>query len=74
MLRHQVSKPESWEQPNVCTTKINIDAGCFQNVTTGYGCLTLDHTDLVRFAATHLEKISISLLLAEAMALIWCLQ
>lgn len=70
----RVSELESWEQPNVGTTKINVDAGCFQTGTTGWGCLALDHTGTVSFAATHLDKISNSPLLAEAMALRWCLQ
>ena len=69
----RVSELESWEQPNVGTTKINVDTGCFQNGTTGWGYLARDHTGMVSFAATHLEKISISPLLAEAMALRWCL-
>lgn len=51
-----------------------IDVGCFGNGTTCSGYLTWDHTALVRFAATRLEKFSISSLLAEALALRWCPQ
>ncbi|XP_039686019.1 B3 domain-containing protein_Os12g40080-like [Medicago truncatula] len=51
----RVSELESWEQPNVGTTKINVDAGCFQTGTTGWGCLARDHTG-TRVPKKYVEK------------------
>ncbi|PNY16580.1 ribonuclease H, partial [Trifolium pratense] len=66
--------PDSWEPPEQAKFKVNIDAGCFSNGTTGWGMIMRNHLGMVDFAATHLEKIKVSPTLAEAMALRWCLK
>lgn len=66
--------PTKWEPPNAGTTKINIDAGCFDNETTGWGMLARNYEGTVSFAVTKFEKIKSSPTLAEALGLRWCLQ
>lgn len=63
-----------WEAPDPETIKINIDAGCFENRTTGMGMNFRNHEGSVWFAATKFEKVNVSPILAETLCLRWCLQ
>lgn len=65
--------PPCWCAPDMGSTKINIDAGCFDNGVTAWGLLERDHKGDVIYAATHIENISTSPLVAETLALRWCL-
>jgi hypothetical protein len=53
--------PERWEHPEKAKIKVNIDAGCLSNGTTGWGMIMRNHLGMVDFAETHLEKIKVSL-------------
>lgn len=66
--------PERWKAPNVAAMKINVDAGCFDNGTIGWGFLVRNFEGKVSFTATKREKIRVSPLLAEVLGLRWCLQ
>jgi hypothetical protein len=65
--------PPCWCAPHMGSTKINIDAGCFDKGVTAWGLLERDHKCDVIYAVTHLENISTSPLVAETLALRWCL-
>lgn len=64
----------AWEPPSLSTTKINIDAGCFPNGTTGWGMVVRNHEGAVSRAETKLESLKIDPTVAEALGLRWCLQ
>lgn len=66
--------PTKWEPPDTNIIKINIDAGCFDYETTGWGFLGRNHEGAVSFAATKLESIKTNPTLAKALGLRWCLQ
>lgn len=53
---------------------IQVDAGCFVDGFTYFGCVFKDKDSKVEFAACHKEFISVKLALVEILALRWCLQ
>ena len=55
------------------TTKINVDAGCFTDSNTGWGFIARNHQGEVLFSATRKEHSAVTPLMAETLALIWCL-
>jgi hypothetical protein len=69
----ETQRPENWSPPDRNFIKINVDAGCFLDGSTGWGFIVRNAAGLVQFAATKLEGISVSPLLAECLGLRWCL-
>ena len=53
---------------------IQVDAGCFPEGFTTFGCIFKDGRDSVYFSACNKEEVSIEPVLAEALAIRWCLQ
>lgn len=62
-----------WIPPPSGYVKINVDAGCFSDGTTGWGMVVRNAAGLVLFAETRFDGISVSPLVAECMGLRWCL-
>lgn len=56
------------------TLKLNVDAGCFSDGRTGWGFIVRNSAGLVTFAATKIDGITISPLMAECLGLRWCLE
>jgi hypothetical protein len=54
--------------------KMNVDTGCFNDSYISCGMVIRDSRGLVQFATTKCERRQVSPILAEAMALRWCLQ
>ena len=65
--------PPCWCPPGMGSTKINIDAGCFDNGVTTWGLLERDNKGDLIYVTTHVENISTFPLVAETLALRWCL-
>ena len=53
---------------------IQVDAGCFPEGFTTFDCVFKDGRDSVYFSACNKEEVSIEPVLAEALAIRWCLQ
>lgn len=49
---HPTTPTSLQKAPDAETIKINTDAGCFENDTTGWGFITRDSSGRVQFAAT----------------------
>jgi ribonuclease HI len=64
---------DTWCRPPPGTSKLNVDAGCFNDGYVGCGMVVRDNLGNVIFAATKLDKLQASPTLAEALALRWCL-
>jgi len=48
--------PASSEPPEQFNTKVNVDAGCFSNGTTGCGLIMRNHLGIAEFAVTHKRR------------------
>jgi hypothetical protein len=68
------STADPWCLPPTGMSKLNVDAGCFNDGFMGCGMVIRDCRGTVTFAATKLERRQGSSTLAEALALRWCLQ
>lgn len=55
-----------WIPPGEGSIKINSDAGCFLDGSTGWGFVARDHSGNVLFAGTNLLNIYVSPTVAEA--------
>ncbi|GAU48804.1 hypothetical protein TSUD_406370 [Trifolium subterraneum] len=64
---------DPWCPPPPGMSKLNVDAGCFNDGFMGCGMVIRDNLGSVLFAATMLEKRQVSSTLAEALALRWVL-
>ncbi|MCH92536.1 RNA-directed DNA polymerase (Reverse transcriptase) [Trifolium medium] len=60
-----------WSLPPIGLFKINVDAGCFKDGTTGWGLVVRNSAGLVLFAETKIDEVLVSPLLAECMGLRW---
>ncbi|PNX83574.1 histone H4 [Trifolium pratense] len=65
---------KTWSRPPSGMSKLNVDAGCFNDGYLGCGMVVRDNLGNVIFAATKLEKRQASPTHTEALALRWCLQ
>jgi ribonuclease HI len=65
--------PTRWCPPQTGTVKINVDAGVFTDGSTGWGFVARDHHGAVLFSATRKEEMVVTPLVAETLALRWCL-
>jgi hypothetical protein len=64
---------DGWVCPAVGVTKINIDAGCFEDNYTCWGLISRNSEGGVLTAMTKRETIKSTPLVAEALGLRWCL-
>jgi len=62
-----------WNPPELGTIKINVDAGCFSEGSTGWGFIARDHLGEVLFSATRKEPTEVTPLMAETLGIRWCL-
>lgn len=63
----------NWVPPPNSWVKLNVDAGCFNDGTTGWGLVIRDHTGAVSLTACKSEEVELSPMVAEAIGLRWCL-
>ncbi|PNY04967.1 ribonuclease H [Trifolium pratense] len=68
--QHAASEPAA----TLCSHLIQVDAGCFPDGYTTFGCVIKDCSGMISFSACRKENLLVDPLLAEALAIRWCLQ
>ncbi|XP_057452225.1 uncharacterized protein LOC130744048 [Lotus japonicus] len=75
--KYNQTKPETreepWKAPAIGWIKFNIDAGWTGESSTGFGFVARDTRGVLMVAGSQIEEQRMDPLLAEAMALRWCL-
>jgi hypothetical protein len=73
LKRSQVHVVPRWQPPPFGSIKVNVDAGCFEDGSTGWGFIARNAAGLALSAETKSDGISYSPLMAECLGVRWCL-
>ncbi|XP_057453224.1 uncharacterized protein LOC130745096 [Lotus japonicus] len=63
----------AWKAPTLSMIKINLDAGWTGTNSLGFGFVARSHTGAMLVAGTHVEEQCLDPLMAEALAMRWCM-